>query len=226
MISNRQLLLTQAFTAIVVVIAMLLLVPLASNGYLAVRGQTEVQSTLLPRFISLTPAEALTEGSAAYSIGGGPNVSGIYMPNTSFNRFYTGFTLPPDYSPGSDITFRIMWTNGNTNATNCNFVLWANMLVAYRPGTSNFAFIAGGQFSNGLDTITLAAGPTAQAVRVENLTIKASSGSAGLQPGDALQIAIARRVDDIPDTCAGSLVVVGIDAIYQGLTSYLPLINR
>jgi hypothetical protein len=165
--------------------------------------------------IPLTPAHALADAPAAYSVGGGPNISGIYMPDSGFNRFHTGFTLPPDYAAGTDVIFRIMWANGPTNAVGCNFVLIANGLIAYRSGTTDFAYIAGGEFSNGDDEITLAAGATPQAVRAENLTIEGSGPGGSLQPGDALQIAIARPAGDLSDTCTGSLVVVGLDATYQ-----------
>lgn len=163
--------------------------------------------------INLSAAGALAEAPAAYAVGGGPNVSGIYMPNSSFNRFHVGFTLPPDYVAGSDLALRLVWANGNTGATGCGFVLWANAVVAYRAGTTDFAYIGTGRFSNDDDTITLDAGDTAQAVRAETMTIP-GGGDAGLRPGDALQIAIARRADDVPDTCTGALVILGLDATY------------
>lgn len=164
--------------------------------------------------INLSAAGALTESPAAFSVGGGPNVSGIYMPNSSFNRFHVGFTLPPDYVPGADLTLRLVWANGNAGATGCAFVLWANSVVAYRPGTTDFAVIGRRRFSNEEEMIALDAGPTAQAVRAETMTIS-GGGEGGLRPGDVLQIAIARRADDSADTCTGPLVILGLDATYQ-----------
>jgi hypothetical protein len=148
------------------------------------------------------------------------------MPGASFSRVITGFTLPPDYVAGTDLTLRIVWANANTNAVGCSFVLWANGLVAYRPGTTSFAYISQGTFSNGSDEVTLAAGATPQAVRAETLTIVGASGSGGLQPGDALQIMLARTPDDAADTCTGALVVVGLDATYQGQGAFLPAVQR
>jgi hypothetical protein len=119
-----------------------------------------------------------------------------------------------------------MWANANFNAVGCNFVLWANSLVAYRPGTTSFAFITTGRFSSGADKVTLAAGTTPQAVRAETLTIAGSGGSGGLQPGDSLQILLARTADDAADTCVGALVIVGLDAAYQAQGALLPLVQR
>ncbi|MCC7359627.1 MAG: hypothetical protein IT317_09130 [Anaerolineales bacterium] len=216
--------------AAVGVVGVVQLALLAAPGLRAALAQGEAGapagSSALTRFITLTPAQALFDSPAYYTVGGGPNVSGIYMPNSSFNRFYTGFTLPPDYVAGSDVTLRIMWANGNSNATNCDFVLWANMLVAYRPGVTDWAHFAGGQFSNGIDTITLPAGATAQAVRAENLVIDGAGFSTAMQPRDALQIAIARDATDGSDTCTGSLVIVGLDATYESTGAFLPLTTR
>jgi hypothetical protein len=164
--------------------------------------------------INMSAAGVLAESPAAFSVGGGPNVSGIYMPSSGFNRFHFGFTLPSDYTPGSNLALRIVWTNGNFGATGCGFVLWNNGVVAYRPGTSSFAYFPSGLFSNDQDTITLDAGSTAQAVRAETMTVS-GGGASGLRPGDALQFSIARRADDTPDTCTGNLVILGLDATYQ-----------
>jgi len=174
----------------------------------------------------MTPAELYSDTGANYSVGGGPNVSGVYMPGASFSRVLTGFTLPPDYVAGSDLALRIMWANANLNAVGCNFVLWANGLVAYRPGTTDFAYLAAGRFSNGADEVTLAAGATPQAVRAETLTIVGSNTGSGLQPGDALQIMLARTPADAADTCTGALVIVGLDATYQSQGAFLPAVQR
>jgi hypothetical protein len=41
-----------------------------------------------------------------------------------------------------------------------------------------------------------------------------------------MQIALIREFDDATDTCTGSLVIVGLDATYQGLSTYLAFIEH
>jgi hypothetical protein len=137
------------------------------------------------------------------------------LPNTTFSRVHISFSLPPDYKPGSDLTLRIMWANGLFNATNCTFDFWSNVAQTTRPGAAGSAYVAPTRFSNGADQITLAAGTTAQLVDAEELTIQGSDGGKALQPGDALYVQVARRGNLAADTCAGSLVITGLDATYR-----------
>jgi hypothetical protein len=183
------------------------------------------QSTLIPRFLSLPPEFATLHPGASYELNGGGDVSGLVLPNSGFPRYSVGFSLPPDYAPGTDMIVRIIWSNSRFNATSCGFVLWNNGLVAYRPNASRI--FGSAVFPNGLETITLAAPSTSEQVRSTTLTIRGSSGGSAIyQPGDALSLLITRRTDDAPDTCTGKLFIVGMDVTYQGLTSYMPLVTN
>lgn len=187
-----------------------------------------VQSTLVPRFISLAPEFAQLFNDAAYEINGGGDLGGVALPNTGFPRFAVGFTLPPDYAPGTDLTMRILWGNSRNNAIVCGFVLWNNGVIAYRPDQSAYAHIGVATFPGGADKITLVTPSTSEQVRVTTLTIAGqdSGGGARYQPGDAFSVMIARRVDDAPDTCTGKMFILGLDVTYNGLTTYAPLIQR
>jgi hypothetical protein len=95
MYSHRQLILTQAITALVTVVAVLAFLLLAAPGRLSADGAHAPQGSLLTGFINKTPAELFSDTGANYSVGGGPNISGVQMPGTGFSRVITGFTLPP-----------------------------------------------------------------------------------------------------------------------------------
>ena len=219
----------------------LLIVILAAASFLAGRLVSQptsvtaapdggIQATLIPRFISLPVETAVINNGAAYELNGGGDLSGMAFPNSGFPRFSTGFTLPPDYAEGTDIIVRITWGNSRFNATDCGVRLRANGVSAFRPGHgpiySNGVFEDSNYWDGSQITLTM----PSVSEQIDQ-TIMTISGADSLdnpryEAGDNLVFRLAREDDDTADTCTGKLFVLGMDATYQGLTSYLPLVNN
>jgi hypothetical protein len=184
---------------------------------------------LLPRFISLSPESATLLNGAVYQLNGGSDLSGLVLPGDQIiPRFAIGFSLPPDYAPGSDIELRMLWGNSRFNAITCGFRMWINGVSRFRPDgppAYNYNYAT---FPNGQVEITLLAPDVTEQVRGTTVTLAGqdSLGNDLYQPGDAISILLARRADDANDTCAGKMFVLGLDVTYQGLSSYLPVVTK
>ncbi len=184
---------------------------------------------LIPRFMSLPAESATTLNGANYVLNGGGDLSGLALPgNQVIPRFAVGFTLPPDYAPGTDVVLRMTWGNSRYNAITCGFRMWVNGVSRFRADGPPYYPAPYAVFPNGLDEITLLAPDTSEQIRATTITIAGqdSLGNDLHQPGDVFSVLIARRADDVNDTCAGTLYVLGLDMTYEGLSSYLPMITK
>lgn len=192
-------------------------------------AQQPMGSGLLPRFISLAPEFATLLNGAVYEINGGGDLSGLVLPGDQIiPRFAFGFSLPPDYAPGTDLELQMMWGNSRFNAVTCGFRMQVNGVSRFRPDGPPYYLSTLATFPNGLSEITLLAPDTTEQVRATTLTISGKDFSDNdiFQPGDAISIMLARRADDTNDTCAGKMFVLGLDVTYQGLATYLPALFR
>ena len=194
-----------------------------------VLAQQPMGNGLLPRFISLAPEAATLLNGATYELNGGGDLSGLVLPgNQVIPRFAVGFSLPPDYAPGTDIELRMMWGNSRFNAVTCGYRMWINGVSRFRPDGPPYYASGAVTFPNDLDEITLLAPDVTEQVRVTTVTLAGQDFSNNniYQSGDAISVLLARRADNANDTCAGKMFILGLDVTYQGLTSYLPLISR
>jgi hypothetical protein len=182
-----------------------------SNSLAAVITCTDGTSATLPRsprHVSLPVASG-----PSYEINGGADLSGYPMAGTGFSRVTTGFVIPPDYTPGTDLTVRVVWGNSQSNATSCGFDLWINSVVAYR---ADFGYIVGSAtFAGSGQRTVLMAPATAQQVRSADIIISGSSGGAPLwAAGDSVSLYVARDSVQAADTCTGKLFILGLSVSY------------
>ena len=188
----------------------------------------EIPATLIPRFISLPVETAVINNGASYEINGGGDLSGMAFPDNSFPRFSTGFSLPPDYAVGTDITVRITWGNSRRDAINCGVRLRANGVSAFRPSTrpiySNMTFVDSNYYDGTEHTLDMPSSGEQVGQAIAIIPGKDHTETARYQPGDNLILRLARDDGDVQDTCTGKLFILGMDATYQGQASYLPLV--
>lgn len=216
-----------------IIIVLLIVVGfVVGSGYgrpAATVAQQPMGGGLLPRFISLSPESATLLNGAVYELNGGGDLSGLVLPgNEVIPRFATGFAIPPDYAPGSDIELQMMWGNSRFNAITCGFRMQVNGVSRFRPDGPPYYMQTLATFPNGLSEITLLAPDVTEQVRGTTVTIAGQDfgGNPIFQPGDAVSVLLARRADDTNDTCTGKMFVLGLHVTYQGLSSYLPMITK
>lgn len=215
------------------IILLLVMVGFAlGSGYgrpAATVAQQPMGGGLLPRFISLSPESATLLNGAVYELNGGGDLSGLVLPgNQVIPRFAMGFSLPPDYAPGTDIELRMLWGNSRFNAITCGYRMWVNGVSRFRPDGPPYYSSSYATFPNDLDEITLLAPDITEQVRGTTVTLAGQDfgGNDIYQPGDAISVLLARRADDANDTCDGKMFVLGLDVTYQGLSSYLPMVTK
>jgi hypothetical protein len=168
-----------------------------------------------PKVRALPVEFATALNGAVYELNGGGDLSGMVLGNAAFPRFAVGFTLPTDYVPGDDVVLRILWGNSRFNATSCGFAFWANGVSVFRENAP--PSYPEGLFPNGQDLITLEAPDETEQIGQTTLTIAGQPGDTPVfQPGDVFSVLIARRPDDVPDTCTGKLFVLGAEMSYGG----------
>lgn len=201
---------------------------LANQPTSVVAVNDEVTATLIPRFISLPVETAVINNGASYELNGGADLSGMAFPDSGFPRFSTGFSLPPDYAEGTDIVVRITWGNSAFNATSCGVRLRSNGVSAFRPNVS--PIYSEGVFTGDINfsgsEVTLAMPTASGQIRQTIMTIPGTDSLSNprYKAGDNIVWRLARDDGDIADTCVGKLFILGINATYQGLDSYLPLV--
>lgn len=73
-------------------------------------AQTQVQSTLVPRFINFDiGAMTLRSGAVFQENAGLPSLPPyVQLPNSGYPLMMANFTLPPDYASNGDITARMI----------------------------------------------------------------------------------------------------------------------
>ncbi|MFQ3663114.1 MAG: hypothetical protein SNJ69_12060 [Chloroflexaceae bacterium] len=192
-----------------------------SGAAAAPLAQPTVSATLIPRFISLDPYGAYLDGGATFSDGFGPN-SGLRLPDGAVTSFSLGFTVPPDYAAGTTLTIRMVW---HTPSTGCVITFRPNSIAIARPGRTH---IIGAGASDGLSVVggvNLNASPTANSSQETRIEITSPVSGTPLQPGDVIMFSMFRAGTAPADTCTGNLVIQGMALLYQGQTSYLPLVD-
>lgn len=204
-----------------------LLVGSAQGRPSAAQAQQPLGSGLLPRFISLAPESATLLNGAVYELNGGGDLSGLVLPgNQVIPRFAIGFSLPPDYATGTDIALRILWGNSRYNAITCGFRMWVNGVSRFRADGPPLYVSSYATFPNAQAEMTLVAPDVAEQVRATTVTLAGQDAGANdlYQPGDAVSVLVARRADNVNDTCVGKMFILGLSVTYQGLVAYLPLV--
>jgi len=183
-------------------------------------AEPTVSATLIPRFISLDPYGAYVDGGATFSDGFGPN-SGLRLPDGVSSSFSLGFTVPPDYAAGTALIVRMVW---HTPSTGCAITFRPNSIAIARPGRTH---IIGTGASDGLSVVggvNLNAPATANSSQETRIEITSPVSGTPLQPGDVIMFSMFRAGTVTTDTCTGNLVIQGMALLYQGQTSYLPLV--
>jgi hypothetical protein len=173
----------------------------------------------VPWLESIPIESAFLEGGASYTVGSGGDLSGLYLPD-DFARFRVGFTLPPDYTPGTDIVLELTWAKQPSLTEPCYFQLRSNGVSAYRPGQppmysgDTFAEDVPGRSLDGSSAIV----PAPATNDVQGLTVILSGqikGKPRYQPGDQVSYSLFRDGGNVNDTCNGSdaaFVVFGMSA--------------
>lgn len=172
-----------------------------------------------PWLESIPLESAFLEGGAIYTVGRGGNLSGLYLPD-DFARFRVGFTLPLDYTPGTDVRLELTWAKQPSLVEPCYFQLRSNGVSAYRLGQppmysgDTFADTTPGRSLDGSSAII----PAPITNDVQGLTIILSgqiNGKPRYQPGDHVSYSLFRDGGNVNDTCNGSdaaLVLFGMSA--------------
>jgi hypothetical protein len=166
--------------------------------------------TSVARFINLNPYGAFIRGGATLATGFGP-FSGIRLPASGTPDFSFGFTVPPDYVPGTSLIVRLVW---HSPSTSCGISLQPNFISVARPGRTH---IIGPGASSGLDPVggsTLIAPATANQSSAKDYLITRPDGVTDLRPGDSVIFGLFRSAGAGADTCAGDLVIQGVSILY------------
>jgi hypothetical protein len=179
----------------------------------------EASNPLTPWLESIALESAFLEGGASYTVGSGGHLSGLYLPD-DFARFRVGFTLPLDYTPGTDVRLELTWAKQPSLVEPCYFQLRSNGVSAYRPGQlpiysgDTFADTTLGRSLDGSSAII----PAPATNDVQGLTIILSgqiNNKPRYLPGDQLSYSLFRDGGNVNDTCNGSeaaLVLFGMSA--------------
>ena len=195
-------------------------IDMSSNAVASVVTQEAVQSTLLPRFISIDPYGVHPYGLLGATPPTIQEVKGIRLSNSEVGQpaFAFGFTLPPDYAEGTDFNIRFVW---RSDSVTCGFKL------------SSFAWIgsvgAGGWSTpnTSIPNLGVLIAPNSSTNEAIILTVAGVSASnQKFKAGDPVTILTDRESQDTNDTCTGEIEIFGISVIYSGLSNYLPFIAR
>jgi hypothetical protein len=173
-------------------------------------AETAAAPTSVARFINLNPYGALTGGGATLS-GGFGRFAGIHLPDGGTPDFAFGFTIPPDYVPGTALIVRIVW---HSPSTNCGISLLPNFISVARPGRTH---IIGGFATSGLEPVggaTLVSPATANQSNAKDYLITRPDGVTDLRPGDSVSFGLFRSSGAGADTCTGELVVQAVSILY------------
>lgn len=161
------------------------------------------------RFININPYGVLLEGGT-FNTGFGA-FAGIALPNEGTPNISFGFTVPPDYTPGTAIIIRVIW---HSPSTNCGIELRPNYISVARAGRTH---IQGAGASSGLSAVggtVLNTSAVANRSEAKDYLITSPDGATELRPGDSVIVGLFRSAAASTDTCPGSLVIQGISVIY------------
>lgn len=165
----------------------------------------------LTKFLTLDPYAAFLSGGATFTTGYGPN-AGLRLADGANGSFYSGFTIPPNYTSGTTLSVRFLW---HTSATNCSFAFLGNAISVARPGRTH---ITGGSTDTGLTVVggtRLNAPATSNQTMQTLVNITSPDGVTPLQPGDSIIFSLFRAGNNAVDTCAAEMVIQSISVTYQ-----------
>jgi len=171
----------------------------------------KLASGVVPKFFTLNTFGAFLEGGATFATGWGP-YAGMRLPDSGTPNFSFSFVIPPDYTPGTNLTVRFIW---HTPATSCGIVLAPNYISVARAGRTH---IAGSGVSDGLTMVggnVLSAPATANQSSAKDMTISTPVPGTNLQAGDSIIFGVYRSSGSASDTCANYLVIQGVSVSYQ-----------
>jgi len=154
---------------------------------------------------------AFLDGGATFSTGYGP-FAGMGLPDSGVPNFSYAFTIPPDYTPGTDLVVRFLW---HTSATNCSVLLAPNYISVARAGRTH---IVGPSTDSGLAMVggnLLGAGATPNLSLAKDVTITTPVPGTDLMPGDTIIFGLYRSAANPSDTCASDLRIQGVRIAYQ-----------
>lgn len=161
------------------------------------------------RFININPyGVRLEEGT--FATGFGAN-AGILLPNAATPSISFGFTIPPDYTPGTAIIVRVVW---HSPSTNCGIELRPNFISVARAGRTH---ILGPGASTGLSAVggtVLNTSAVANRSEAKDYLITSPDGVTDLRPGDSVIVGLFRSAAASTYTCPGNLVIQAISVIY------------
>lgn len=121
------------------------------------------------------------------------------------------------------MTVRMVW---HTPSTGCTISFRPNSIAVARPGQTH---IIGTGVSTELSVVggtTLNAATTANSSQETRIEIVSPVSSTPLQPGDVIMFSMFRAGTTAADTCTGNMVIQGMALLYEGHTSYLPLVAK
>jgi hypothetical protein len=171
----------------------------------------KLASGVVPKFFTLNTFGAFLEGGATFATGWGP-YAGMRLPDSGTPNFSFSFVIPPDYTPGTNLTVRFIW---HTPATSCGIVLAPNYISVARAGRTH---IAGGGVTDGLTMVggnVLSAPATASQSSAKEMTISTPVPGTKLQADDSIIFGLYRSSGSASDTCANYLVIQGVSVSYQ-----------
>ena len=191
----------------------------ASASGVYTKGQTDSRIAAAiagqPWSESLPVETTYTEGSAAFTVGGGGSITGLWMPGGVFSRIGVGWTLPPEYTPGTDIELKMTWARRPGIAGSCVYRLRSNGATRHRAGGPESYLISGftpstpGTNFSG-DTALM---PYPGTNDVQELVVDIGGG--GLEPGDHMSYLFFRDGANVADTCTATnqaFVLLGMSA--------------
>jgi hypothetical protein len=167
-------------------------------------------STPTPKFINLSVYSALLSFGATLVGGFGP-ITGINVP--SGGAFAFGFTIPPDYTPGTPLSAVLVWNAGTS--TSCNFDIRGNFFSAARPGGDH---IQGFGASDGITFVgggLLIAPAIARQAKSTTVTISSPVPGVNFNAGDAINFGLFRSPAVLTNPCATDFKLQGISITYQ-----------
>ena len=171
----------------------------------------KLASGVVPKSFSLNIFAAYLTTGAIFETGWGP-YAGLSLPDNISPAFSHSFTIPPNYTPGTDMMVQIIW---NTPSTSCGIELRPNYISVARAGRTH---ISGPSVTDGLTMIggtTLSAPPTANQSSAKTMRISTPSPGTNLLAGDSVIFGLYRPAAAATDTCTGDLMIQGISVSYQ-----------
>jgi hypothetical protein len=174
--------------------------------------EPKLAAGVAPKFLSLNVFGTHLGTTATFATGFGPN-AGIIFPDNSTGDLAVGFTIPPDYTPGTPLVVRFLW---HTTATACEISFRANSLSVARAGRNHL--VGPGSVSAGMTVVggeLLAAPAVSNQTNETLMTIVSPVAGTDLAPGDAINFGMFRSGAAGTDTCGAAMTIQGLGVEYQ-----------